>query len=50
LGLGSSSLDISHELGGMRIKSSSTAELMNSEESLSFTELVTKTPRRKHLR
>jgi len=34
-------LDINHELGDADIKSSSTAELVNSEEGLRFAELVT---------
>jgi len=35
-------MDISHELGGNEnIKSSSTAELVNSEEGLRFAELMT---------
>jgi len=42
MGIGSSSLHISHKLrGNENIKSSLTAELVNSEEDLKFVELVT---------
>jgi len=42
LEIGSNTLDINHELGKTAdIKSSSTTELVNSEEGLRFIELVT---------